>query len=143
MGRYIHVAGINWGPCVLKHKYHRHWNHGRPRVGFGDILGVPSIEPLLGARSGRRALSPPPPPETKTRPPQHYSDALTVEESTDGDHYGTVSASSAFTNCFHGPFISESFGVRCNPQGHTCACGTVLILSLQSLATVCSTTCNS
>ena len=49
MRRYIHVAGINRGPCVLKH--HR-WNHGRPRVGFGGILGVPSIEPLWGGGGG-------------------------------------------------------------------------------------------
>ena len=67
MGRYIHVAGNNRGPCVLKHKYHRHWNHRRPRVGFWGILGVPSIELLFGEGSGRRALSTPPPPETKTR----------------------------------------------------------------------------
>ena len=26
------VARINQGPCVLKHKYHHHWNHRRPRV---------------------------------------------------------------------------------------------------------------
>ena len=67
VGRYIHVAGINRGPCVLKHKYQRHWNHGRPQVCFWGIFGVPSIEPLLGG-SGRRALLTPPP-KTKTRPP--------------------------------------------------------------------------
>ena len=73
MGHYIHVAGINWGPCVLKHKYHRHWNHGHPRAGFWGILEVPSMEPLLGG-SGQRALStPPPPPETKTRFPLLYA----------------------------------------------------------------------
>ena len=65
MGCYIHAAGINWGPCVLKHKYLRHWNHGRPRVGFGGFWGVPSIEPFLvlgggGGGSGQRALSTPP-----------------------------------------------------------------------------------
>ena len=71
MGRYTHVAGINRGPCVLKHKYQRHWNHGRPRAGFWGILEVPSIEPPWMGGSGRRALStpPPPPPETKTRFP--------------------------------------------------------------------------
>ena len=52
MGRYIHVAGINRGPCVLEHKYHRHWNHGCPRVAFWGILGVLSIEPLLGGGGG-------------------------------------------------------------------------------------------
>ena len=63
MGRYIHVAGINLGPCVLKHKYHRHWNHGRPRVGFGGILGVPSIEPLLGGGVRLEGSIDPPPPK--------------------------------------------------------------------------------
>ena len=61
MGRYIHVAGINWGPCVLKHKYHRHWNHGRPQVGFWGILGVLSIEPLLGEVRPEGSITPPPP----------------------------------------------------------------------------------
>ena len=57
MGRYINVAR----PCVLKHKYHRHWNHGRPRVGFWGILGVPSIEPLLGGGGPAGGLYPPHP----------------------------------------------------------------------------------
>ena len=61
MGCYIHVAGINWGPYVLKHKYHRHWNHGRPRFGFGGILGVLSIEPLLGGVQPEGSIDPPPP----------------------------------------------------------------------------------
>ena len=61
VGRYIHVAGINRGPCVLKHKYHRHWNHGRPWVGFWGILGVPSIEPLLGGGVRPEGSIPPPP----------------------------------------------------------------------------------
>ena len=48
MGGDVHVAGSDRGPCVLKHKYHRHWNHGRPRVGYWGVLGVPSIEPFEG-----------------------------------------------------------------------------------------------
>ena len=62
MGHYIHVAGIKRGPCVLKHKYHRHWNHGRPWVGFWGILGVLSIEPLLGGGLAGGLYRPPPPP---------------------------------------------------------------------------------
>ena len=65
MGRYIYVAGINLGPCVLKHKYHRHWNHGRPRVGFWGILGGPSIEPLLGGGPAGGLYRPPPPRKRK------------------------------------------------------------------------------
>ena len=73
MGRYIHVAGINWGPCVLNHKYHRHWNHGRPRIGFWGISWVRSIKPLFGGWGGvwpEGSIDPPCPPEMKTRPPQ-------------------------------------------------------------------------
>ena len=45
-----------------------------PGVSLGRILGVLSIEPLLGEGAGEgRALSTPPPlPETKTRPPQQW-----------------------------------------------------------------------
>ena len=49
------------GPCVLKHKYHHHWNHRSSRVGF---WGVPSIEPFWGG-SSQRALSTSP--EVKAR----------------------------------------------------------------------------
>ena len=68
MGHYIHVARINRGPCVLKHKYHQHGNHGRTRVNFWGVWGVPSIEPFLvcGWGAGQRALSTPPP-EVKAR----------------------------------------------------------------------------
>ena len=41
-----------------------------PGVSLGRNLGVPSIEPFFGGGSGRRALSTPTPPQTKTRPPQ-------------------------------------------------------------------------
>ena len=63
MGRYIRVARINRGPCVLKHKYHRHWNHGRPRVGFWGIFGVPSSEPFFsgGGVWLEGSIDPPPP----------------------------------------------------------------------------------
>ena len=65
MGCRIHVAGINRGPCVLKHKYHRHWNHGRPRVSFWGFLGVPSIEPFLVVRGGPAGGLYQPPPSRK------------------------------------------------------------------------------
>ena len=72
MGRYIHVARINRGPGVLEHKYHRHRNHGGPRVGFCGYFVVPVYwTPFLGGVSagGLYRPPPPPPPETKTRHP--------------------------------------------------------------------------
>ena len=59
MGRYIHVVEINPEPCVLKHKYHRHWNHGRPRVVFGGILGSRQLSPFGGGGPARGLYRPP------------------------------------------------------------------------------------
>ena len=66
MRRYIHVAGINRGPCVLKHKYHRHWNHGCPRVFWGSR----QLSPFWGGSSWRALSTPSPPANEKTASPR-------------------------------------------------------------------------
>ena len=53
---------------MFKHKYHRHWNHGRPQVGFWGILGVLSIEPLSGGEGLAGGLYRPPPPPGNENP---------------------------------------------------------------------------
>ena len=54
------VAGMNRGRCVFTHKYHCHWNHRRPRVGFG---GSHQLSPFWGQGGGVRpegCIDPPP-----------------------------------------------------------------------------------
>ena len=55
------VAGIDRGPSVLKHKYHRHLNHEGPEGGF---VGSRQLS-LWGGGSSQGALSTPPPPKCK------------------------------------------------------------------------------
>ena len=70
MGRYIHVAELTGGLVSLNTSTTAIGTRDVHGVGFGGILGVPSIEPLLGGgESGRRALSTPPPPKRKPGSP--------------------------------------------------------------------------
>ena len=71
MGRYIHVAELTGGLVSLNISTTAIGTTDVHGVGFWGVLGVPSIEPLLGGGVRPEGSIPPPPPETKTRQPQY------------------------------------------------------------------------